>query len=70
MTSPDSTKDADRTPEGSGDPANRGRTPASNDKNMARTGELSLEQVKKWLATRRTESRANRRSDEDRGASA
>jgi hypothetical protein len=69
MTPPKKNEDGRKAPEPEA-PANRGRKPSTTDKNLTRTGELSLEQVKKWLATRRAESRAKRESDKGRGASA
>jgi hypothetical protein len=49
-------------------PANRGGGSKDPDKDVTRTGELSLEQVKAWLVRKRSASKAKTKSDEDGGA--
>jgi len=66
MTPPKSKRDGDRAPQGN--PTQRGRKTPPPDKNLNRTGELSIEQYRQWLANREAASRTKGSPDKDGGA--
>jgi hypothetical protein len=68
MTPPEPKNSGSPGPAGPDSPANRGGGSKDPDKDLTRTGELSIEQLKAWLVRKRAASRAKTKSDEDGGA--